>query len=47
MVFNRIDNYFGKFNIYGEMSCYIKNILKICLDKLDLHVVSVIYHQMI
>ena len=29
------------------MSCYIKNILKICLDKLDLHVVSVIYHQMI
>ena len=47
MVFNRTDDYFGKFNIYGEMSCYIEKILQIWLDKLDLHVVSVIYHQMI
>ena len=47
MFLNRIDDYFGKFNIYGEMSCYIENILQICLNKLDLHVVSVIYHQMI
>ena len=46
-VFNRTDDYFGKFNIYGEMSCYTENILQIYLDKLDLHVVSVIYHQMI
>ena len=47
MFLNRTDDYFGKFNIYGEMSYYIENILQICLDKLDLHVVSVIYHQMI
>ena len=44
MFFNMTDDYFGKFNIYGEMSCYIEKILQICLDKLDLHVVSVIYH---
>ena len=41
MIFNRPDDYFGKFNIYGEMSCYIEKILQICLDKSDLHVVSV------
>ena len=47
MFSNRTDDYFGKFNIYGEMSCHIEKILQICLDKLDLHVMSVIYHQMI
>ena len=47
MLLNRTDDYFGKFNIYGEMSSYIVKILEICLNKLDLHVVSVIYHQMI
>ena len=47
MFFNRTYDYFGKFNIYGEMSCYIEKILQICLNKLDLYVVSVIYHQMI
>ena len=43
MLFNRTDDYFGKFNIYREMFCYIEKILEICLNKLDLHVVSVIY----
>ena len=47
MFFNRTDDYFGKFNIYGEMSCYIENILQIYLNRLDLHVVSLTYHQMI
>ena len=43
MLFNRTGDYFGTFNISGEMSGYIENILQIYLDKLDLHVVSVIY----
>ena len=47
MLFNRTGDYFGAFNISGEISCYIEKILQICLDKLDLHVVSVIYHWMI
>ena len=47
MLFNRTGDYFGTFNIFGEISCYIEKILQICLDKLDLHVVSVIYHWMI
>ena len=47
MLFNRIGDYFGTFNISGEISCYIEKILQISLDKLDLHVVSVIYHWMI
>ena len=40
MVFNRTGDYFGTFNISGEISCYIEKILQICLDKLDLYVVS-------
>ena len=47
MLFNRTGDYFGTFNISGEISCYIEKILQICLDKLDLDVVSVIYHWMI
>ena len=47
MLFNRTGDYFDTFNISGEISCYIEKILQICLDKLDLHVVSVIYHWMI
>ena len=47
MLFNRTDDYFGTFDISGEKSCYIEKILQICLDKLDLHVVSVIYHLII
>ena len=47
MLFNRIGDYFGTFNISGEISCYIEKILEICLDKLDLDVVSVIYQWMI
>ena len=47
MFFNSTVDYFGKFNIYREMSCYIEKILQICLNKFDLHVESVIYHQMI
>ena len=43
MPFNRTDDYFAKFNIYEEMSCYIEKILQICLDRLDLHVVSIIH----
>ena len=47
MLFNSTGDYFGTFNISGEISCYIEKILQICLNKLDLHVVSVIYNQMI
>ena len=47
MFFNRTDDYFGKFDIYGEMFCYIENSLQICLDRLDLHEVSLTYHWMI
>ena len=47
MLFNRTGDYFGILNISGEISCYIEKIWQICLDKLDLHVVSVIYHWMI
>ena len=47
MLFNRTGAYFGTFNISGEISCYIERILQICLNKLDLHVVSVIYYWMI
>ena len=47
MLFNRTDDYFGTFNISGEISCYIEKIFQICLDRLDLDVVSVIYHWMI
>ena len=47
MFFNRTDDYFGKFNINAVMSYYIEKILQICLDRFDLHVVSIIYHQMI
>ena len=43
MLIIRTDDYFGKFNIYREMSCYIEKILQICLNRLDLRVVSVIY----
>ena len=44
ILFNRTGDYFGTFNISGEISCYIEKILQICLDKLNLHVVSLIYH---
>ena len=47
MLFNRADDYFGKFNMYWEKFCYKEKILQICLNMLELHGLRVIYQQMI